>query len=85
MKFKRRKNLKKYLGLIDEVYLKQQPDGSSLAYVSENYWDEMGINETAFEILKRLDGGHTFETLTDELSQHFKEEKTKAAIIISSQ
>lgn len=75
--------MKKYLGLIDEVYLKQQPDGSSLAYVSENYWDEMGINETAFEILKRLDGGHTFETLTDELSQHFKEEKTKAAIIIS--
>lgn len=74
----------KYLSLIADTYLKQQPDGARMVYVLDNFWEEVGVNESAFEILKKLDGKHTLEMIVDELSEHFREKKERAFSIVSN-
>lgn len=76
--------MKRYISLVEDVCLRQQPDSLSMLYVEKNSWQEIGINESAFEILKRIDGNHTFETLVEDMVILFNEKKDKVISIVSS-
>ena len=74
--------LERYISLVEDIYLRKQPDSLSMAYISNYFWEEIGVNESAFEILKRLDGTRTLETLIEDLNKHFSANNIKTPSIV---
>jgi radical SAM protein with 4Fe4S-binding SPASM domain len=74
--------MKNYLKLDEASYIKKQPNGFFLSAVIKGIRTEVGLNNSAVEILKCLTGEYTLSEIILKLSEKFSEEYQKIEKIV---
>lgn len=75
--------MEKYISLKAKNYIKLQPDGKFFSLIIKNIRTEVGINDSAFEIIKQLSGEHRKSDIINNLASHFNESKDKVQKIVN--